>query len=109
MTRMNTNTSLPTLSKFAVAAVVLLTGACSGQPKTRCTSAGGRFSAKYSVTAQPAAGCAPPLAGDVLSIQSYNPVDSDGFPDFQHGTIAIQSASLGDRFVAGEDSMLSDP
>src|SRR5215831_18103841 len=76
----------------ALATSIALAPSCSDQPKVRCASARGMFAAKYTLVS--GTGDCSLLKGDTLGLGSYNPSNSDGTPNWDDSTIAIQPYAL---------------
>jgi hypothetical protein len=86
----------------AAGASVCIAVSCSDQPKVKCVTARGPFTALYNVVSGPEGGCLPGQPpGEVVGVQSYNPPNSDRTnADLSKGSMAIKGASMSDAVHA---------
>jgi hypothetical protein len=90
----------------AVVAPVIAVGAivaCSGQPTPKCKAAGGPFATVYTLVS--GTGDCSMLPGDVLYIQSYNGSKSDGTPDYDKASVAIEPSTITGLLGSGPADM----
>jgi hypothetical protein len=88
------------------AALIALAPSCSDQPKVRCASARGAFAAKYTLVS--GSGDCSLLKGDTLGLGSYNTSNSDGTPNWDDSSIAIQPYALAALTGGGPPPMAGD-
>lgn len=87
---------------LSTAATVAFTTSCA-QPLPNCGAAHNYFAAEYTLTeGDPNSACGQ-LIGDVLGMESYYPADGpNGTPDYEQGSVAIRSSTIGDMIDYAE-------
>src|SRR4051812_10385597 len=109
--RSSPGTSLRAASVIALLAAAPLAVACSDQPEPRCISTTATFAVKLIEVGDPVESvpdaCAPfgPAGFNVdpeVGLAPFYVRGPDGQPDYDHGSLAVQTAELGSLFYTAE-------
>jgi hypothetical protein len=83
----------------ACAAAAFIAVSCSDQPRPKCTTGRGQFSAVYKAISVADAGCA--LTGEAIGVEAYNPPLPDmSNADLNKGSIAIKGGEMAAAIAA---------
>lgn len=81
-------------------ATMLMLQGCPDQPKIECNVSRGPYVAKYTLVSSErteGTGECPALVGDMIGVEQYYPTNSQGQPNFDISTVALQAKAMGDQ------------